>query len=115
MSKMKVQDATKELSRRAAKLLGDVTSVRTAAEKTLAELRRLENSFVQQEEAQKEEKRREEQLKALNAQSKAWTMPDDAPEAAPQQTASEVHAQQEKPQQAAAPAPARRPCWTAAA
>ena len=53
MSKMKVQDATKELSRRAAKLLGDVTSVRTAAEKTLAELRRLENSFVQQEEAQK--------------------------------------------------------------
>ena len=107
MSKMKVQDATKELSRRAAKLLGDVTSVRTAAEKTLAELRRLENSFVQQEEAQKEEKRREEQLKALNAQSKAWTMPDDAPEAAPQQTASEVHAQQEKPQQAAALAPAR--------
>ena len=36
MSKMKVQDATKELSRRAAKLLGDVTGVRTAAEKTLA-------------------------------------------------------------------------------
>ena len=42
MSKMKVQDATKELSKRAAKLLGDVTSVRTAAEKTLAELRKLE-------------------------------------------------------------------------
>ena len=38
MSKMKVQDATKELSRRAAKLLGDVGSVRQAAEKTLAEL-----------------------------------------------------------------------------
>ena len=79
MSKMKVQDATKELSRRAAKLLGDVTGVRTAAEKTLAELRKIENGFTQQQEAEREEKRREEQQKALNSQSKAWTMPDDVP------------------------------------
>ncbi|MFR5795098.1 MAG: hypothetical protein ACLUI3_05705 [Christensenellales bacterium] len=55
MSKMKVQDATKELSRRAAKLLGDVTGVRTAAEKTLAELRKIENGFTQQQEAEREE------------------------------------------------------------
>ena len=79
MSKMKVQDATKELSRRAAKLLGDVTGVRTAAEKTLAELRKIENGFTQQQEAEREEKRREEQQKALSSQSKAWTMPDDVP------------------------------------
>ncbi len=79
MSKMKVQDATKELSRRAAKLLGDVTGVRTAAEKTLDELRKIENGFTQQQEAEREEKRREEQQKALNSQSKAWTMPDDVP------------------------------------
>ncbi|MFQ9806955.1 MAG: hypothetical protein ACLR07_11310 [Christensenellales bacterium] len=52
---MKVQDATKELSRRAAKLLGDVTGVRTAAEKTLAELRKIENGFTQQQEAEREE------------------------------------------------------------
>ena len=76
---MKVQDATKELSRRAAKLLGDVGSVRQAAEKTLAELRKIESGFVQKEEAEREEKRREEQQKALSAQSKAWTMPDDVP------------------------------------
>ncbi|MFR3406272.1 MAG: hypothetical protein ACLTV6_06870 [Christensenellales bacterium] len=76
---MKVQDATKELSRRAAKLLGDVTGVRTAAEKTLAELRKIENGFTQQQEAEREEKRREEQQKALSSQSKAWTMPDDVP------------------------------------
>ena len=108
MSKMKVQDATKELSKRAAKLLGDVTSVRTAAEKTLAELRKLESGFVQQEEAQKEEKRREEQQKALNAQSRAWTMPDDTTEAAPQQAAaSEAHVQEEKKQQPAAPVQAK--------
>ena len=55
MSKMKVQDATKELSRRAAKLLGDVTGVRTAAEKTLAELRKIENGFTQQQEAERGE------------------------------------------------------------
>ena len=55
MSKMKVQDATKELSRRAAKLLGDVTGVRTAAEKTLAEPRKIENGFTQQQEAEREE------------------------------------------------------------
>ena len=81
MSKMKVQDATKELSRRAAKLLGDVGSVRAQAEKTLAELRKIESGFVQREEAEREEKRREEQQRALSAQSKAWTMPDDVPPA----------------------------------
>ena len=58
MSKMKVQDATKELSRRAAKLFADVTNVRMAAEKTLAEMRKVESSFVKQEEAEREEKRR---------------------------------------------------------
>ena len=106
MSKMKVQDATKELSRRAAKLLGDVTGVRTAAEKTLAELRKIENGFTQQQEAEREEKRREEQQKALSSQSKAWTMPDDVPvekieEKAPVEAA--------KPQPEEKPAPAARP------
>ena len=101
MSKMKVQDATKELSRRAAKLLGDVTSVRAAAEKTLAELRKIESGFMQQEEAEREEKRREEQQKALSAQSKAWTMPDDVPQAAEQKPeapkAEEKPAEEERP------------------
>ena len=106
MSKMKVQDATKELSRRAAKLLGDVTGVRTAAEKTLAELRKIENGFTQQQEAEREEKRREEQQKALSSQSKAWTMTDDvtvekAEEKAPVEAA--------KPQPEAKPAPAACP------
>ena len=114
MSKMKVQDATKELSRRAAKLLGDVGSVRAQAEKTLAELRKIESGFVQREEAEREEKRREEQQRALSAQSKAWTMPDDVPPAeekkeeekkeAPQ--AAEKPAQEERaPRAAQAPSP----------
>ena len=104
MSKMKVQDATKELSRRAAKLLGDVTGVRTAAEKTLAELRKIESGFTQQQEAEREEKRREEQQKALSSQSKAWTMPDDVPEekkAEPVQESKPVETEAKQ----AAPAP----------
>ena len=106
MSKMKVQDATKELSRRAAKLLGDVTGVRTAAEKTLAELRKIENGFTQQQEAEREEKRREEQQKALSSQSKAWTMPDDVPVEKAEEKAPVEAA---KPQPEAKPAPAARP------
>ena len=106
MSKMKVQDATKELSRRAAKLLGDVTGVRTAAEKTLAELRKIENGFTQQQEAEREEKRREEQQKALSSQSKAWTMPDDVPVEKAEEKAPVEAA---KPQPEEKPAPAARP------
>ena len=108
MSKMKVQDATKELSRRAAKLLGDATGVRTAAEKTLAELRKIESGFTQQQEAEREEKRREEQQKALSSQSKAWTMPDDVPEEKKEEKKAEP-VQESKPVEAeakqAAPAP----------
>ena len=97
MSKMKVQDATRELSRRAAKLLGDVGSVRAQAEKTLAELRKIENGFVQREEAEREEKRREEQQRALSAQSKAWTMPDDVPPAVEEKKAELKEEKKEAP------------------
>ncbi len=105
MSKMKVQDATKELSRKAAALLKDVSGVRMAAEKTLAELRKLESGFVKQEEAVREEKRREEEQKAIKTQSVAWTMPDDVP-AAEEKKEAQKPAQPEKPAQeekAAAP------------
>ncbi len=94
MSNMKIQDATKELSQRAAKLLSEMSGVHSAAEKTLAQMRKLENSFTQK----KEEERLAEQLKAVNAQSKAWTMPDDAPAETEKPIASE-------PEQKAAPKP----------
>ena len=108
MSKMKVQDATKELSRRAAKLLGDVTGVRTAAEKTLAELRKIENGFTQQQEAEREEQRREEQQKALSSQSKAWTMPDDVPVEKTEEKKEEPKPAAKQPEAKPA-APAARP------
>ena len=108
MSKMKVQDATRELSRRAAKLLGDVGSVRAQAEKTLAELRKIENGFVQREEAEREEKRREEQQRALSAQSKAWTMPDDVPPAVEEKKAEPKEEKKEAPRAEEKPAQEER-------
>jgi len=109
MSKMKVQDATKELSRRAAKLLGDVGSVRQAAEKTLAELRKIESGFMQREEAEREEKRREEQQKALSSQSKAWTMPDDVPPAPVAQEKKEEKKEAPKAEEKPVEKPAEKP------
>ncbi|MBR1408198.1 MAG: hypothetical protein IJ573_04775, partial [Clostridia bacterium] len=105
---MKIQDATKELSRKAGQLLTDATKLRQSAERTLSELRKLQNGFRQKEEAEREEKLREEQAKAISAQSKAWTMPDDVPEreekpaAAPKQEAPKQETpKQEAPKQAA--------------
>ncbi len=108
MSKMKVQDATKELSRRAGELLKDVSGVRLAAEKTLSELRKIESGYLKQEEAVREEKRREEEQKAIKTQSVAWTMPDDVPAAEekkeePKPVQAEKPAQEEKPAAQQAP------------
>ena len=85
MANVKIQDATKELSQKTAKVLGEATRVRQTAEKTLAELRKIQAAFRQKAEAERAEKLREEQQKAISAQSNAWTMPDDVPvqEAAP--------------------------------
>ena len=102
MSKMKVQDATKELSRRAGELLKDVSGVRLAAEKTLSELRKIESGYLKQEEAVREEKRREEEQKAIKTQSVAWTMPDDVP-------AAEEKKEEPKPVQAEKPAQTEKP------
>ena len=124
MANVKIQDATKELSRKAVDLLGEATRVRQSAEATLAELRRLHSGFRMQAEAEREEKLREEQQKAISQQSKAWTMPDDvaqepqekpapaepaaAQPAAVNQPEAPAAAQQENPE-GAKPAPEQKP------
>ena len=77
MAKMKIQDVTKELSQKSAKLHENVSHVKLQAEKLLSDLKKIENGFVQKEEAAREEKRREEQMRAMQSHSKAWTMPDE--------------------------------------
>ena len=60
MANVKIQDATKELSRKTSELLTEATKVRQIAEKTLAELRKIRAGFRQKAEAEREEKLREE-------------------------------------------------------
>ena len=84
MSKVKVQEATKELSQGAGKLLEDVTRVRRNAQDLLQSLKKVEASFVQKEEEIKEQQLKEQQRQILSAQSKAWTMPDAEEVAAPE-------------------------------
>lgn len=91
MSKVKVQEATKELSQGAGKLLEEVTRVRKSAQDLLQSLKKAESSFLQKEEELKEQELKEQQRQIMSAQSKAWTMPDAeepaAPEAEPQAAA----------------------------
>ena len=125
MSKVKVQEATKELSQGAGKLLEDVTRVRRNAQDLLQSLKKVEASFVQKEEEIKEQQLKEQQRQILSAQSKAWTMPDAeevaAPEPAPkketpaaEKTASEAPKEESKPAQAASAVEEARPAQSAA-
>ena len=125
MSKVKVQEATKELSQGAGKLLEDVTRVRRNAQDLLQSLKKVEASFVQKEEEIKEQQLKEQQRQILSAQSKAWTMPDAeevaAPEPAPkketpaaEKPASEAPKEESKPAQAASAVEEARPVQPAA-
>lgn len=125
MSKVKVQEATKELSQGAGKLLEDVTRVRRNAQDLLQSLKKVEASFVQKEEEIKEQQLKEQQRQILSAQSKAWTMPDAeevaAPEPAPKKEApaaenpvAEAPKEESKPAQTAPAAAEARPAQPAA-
>jgi len=107
MSKLKVQEATKELSIGAGRLLEEVSNVRRSAQETMQMLRRLENAFLQEEELRKEQQKIEAQRQILDSQSKAWTMPD-AEEALEELQEPELEAPQERavvdpPEEAATP------------
>ncbi|HIQ72454.1 MAG TPA: translation initiation factor IF-2 [Candidatus Onthenecus intestinigallinarum] len=113
MSKVKVQEATKELSQGAGKLLEEVTRVRKSAQDLLQSLKKAESSFLQKEEELKEQELKEQQRQIMSAQSKAWTMPDAeepaAPEAEPQAAAPVQKKPEEKPAPAPQPAVEKRP------
>ncbi|MCL2545084.1 MAG: translation initiation factor IF-2 N-terminal domain-containing protein, partial [Clostridia bacterium] len=95
MSKLKVQEATKELSVGVGRLLEEVSGVRRAAQETMLVLRRLENAFLQEEELRNEQQKIEAQRQILDSQSKAWTMPD--AEEAQTDLEQELAAPQEQP------------------
>ena len=123
MANVKIQDATKELSRKTAMLLTEATQVRQNAEAVLTELRKIRAAFRQKAEAEREEKLREEQQKAISQQSKAWTMPDDAepepvkaePEPEPVAPPKEERTAETRPSEAPAKPEPARPAAAAAA
>ena len=105
MSKVKVQEATKELSQGAGKLLEEVTRVRKSAQDLLQSLKKAESSFLQKEEELKEQELKEQQRQIMSAQSKAWTMPDAEEPAAPEAEPQAAAPVQKKPEEKPAPAP----------
>ena len=109
MSKVKVQEATKELSQGAGKLLEEVTRVRKSAQDLLQSLKKAESSFLQKEEELKEQELKEQQRQIMSAQSKAWTMPDAEEPAAPEPEPQAAAPAQKKPVVEEKPAQASQP------
>ena len=94
MTKVKLKDATRELSRDAGGVLEEASRIKRSAEGLMQALRKLENQFQREEEQRRAQERLEEQQKLAQQHTKAWTMPD------------EEEAQAEAAQaEAAAPAP----------
>ena len=108
MTKVKLKDATKELATGAGAVLSDATRVRKSADALMQSLRKLEVKFTREEEERVAREKREEQEKLLSSHSKAFTMPDDEPQAQPVPKA-EAPAQAQ-PQQAAPQAPGGKAC-----
>ena len=82
MAKLKVQEATKELSLSASKQLENVARIRRNANDTLAQLKQIEQTFVRAEEERQEREKLQRQREALESQSNAWIMPEEAEPAA---------------------------------
>ncbi len=83
MTKVKLKDATKELSKDAGGVLEEATRVKRSAEGLLQTLRKLENQFIREEEQRRAQEKLEEQQKLAEQHTKAWTMPDEEEAVAP--------------------------------
>ncbi len=77
MTKVKLKDATKELSKEAGSVLEEATRVKRSAEGLLQSLRKLENQFIRDEEQRRAQEKLEEQQKLAEQHTKAWTMLDE--------------------------------------
>ncbi len=82
MTKVKLKDATKELSKDAGGVLEEATRVKRSAEGLLQAFRKLENQFIREEEQRRAQEKLEEQQKLAEQHTKAWTMPDEEEAAA---------------------------------
>jgi translation initiation factor IF-2 len=103
MTKVKLKDATKELSKDAGGVLEEATRVKRSAEGLLQTLRKLENQFIREEEQRRAQEKLEEQQKLAEQHTKAWTMLDEEEAAALQTEAHVTPAVPEKAEKVQAP------------
>ena len=101
MTKVRVQDVTKELSANTGRMLENVTRLRKQSQDMLSALRRISDGFVREERERQEREAKEELRKQYEASAQFMTaysseqVPEipDAPEPAPQPAAEAAEAQ----------------------
>ena len=117
MAKVRVQDATRELSAKAGKVLDDVSRLRKQSQEVLGSLRRISDSFVREERERQERAAREELQKQYEAAAQFMTayssqqapeVPKEAPAPQPEAPAP-VPSAEAKPEANAAPEKAEAP------
>ena len=115
MTKVRVQDATKELSTNAGKMLESITQMRKRTQDMLGNLRRISGDFAREAQEVKDREAKEEQRKRYEADAQFMNAysSEQVPEV-PAEPRAEVKPQPEpepaaKPAPAPAPAPAQQP------
>ena len=73
MAKVRVQDATRELSAHASKVLDDVARLRKQSQEVLGSLRKISDGFVREERERQERAAREELQKQYEAAAQFMT------------------------------------------
>ena len=116
MTKVRVQDVTKELSAKTGRMLDNVTRMRKQSQEMLSALRRISDGFVREERERQEREAKEELRKQYEASAQFMTaysseqVPDipDAPAVQPQSEPAQPSAPAARPEPEK-PAPASRP------
>ena len=122
MTKVRVQDVTKELSANTGRMLENVTRMRKQSQEMLSALRRISDGFVREERERQEREAKEELRKQYEASAQFMTaysseqVPDipDVPAVQPQSEPAQQPEPEPKPQ-AVKPAAAARPAAAAPA
>ncbi len=122
MTKVRVQDVTKELSANTGRMLENVTRMRKQSQEMFSALRRISDGFVREERERQEREAKEELRKQYEASAQFMTaysseqVPDipDAPAVQPQSEPAQQPEPEPKPQ-AVKPAAAARPAAAAPA
>ncbi len=119
MTKVRVQDVTKELSANTGKMLENMTHMRKQSQELLSSLRRISDGFVREERERLEREAKEELRKQYEASAQFMTaysseqvpeIPEEpAPDAPSQSQAAPEAAAPAKPEAAAAPRPQAKP------